>query len=96
MARWQVQDRAWREESHGGNEVLMSERLAWRFFGPRCSIWKVQLCTNSCIILALGKRVLVIYGGPGILGEQKNQEYCCIEIIPNPATYVRYILEMMT
>ena len=30
------------------------------------------------------------------LGEQKNQEYCCIEIIPNPATYVRYILEMMT
>lgn len=89
-ARWQVQDRAWREESHGGNEVLMSERLAWRFFGRRCSSGKVQLCTNSCIILALGKRVLVIYGGPGILGEQKNQEYFCIEITLNPATYVQY------
>ena len=97
MARWQVQDWAWREESHGGNEVLMSERLAWRSFGPRCSIGKVQLRTNSCIILALGKRVLVIYGGPSVLGEQKNQEYVCIGIILNPAIILMYSgLEMMT
>ena len=75
MARWQVQDRAWRGESHGGNEVFMSERLAWRFFGRGCSIGKVQLCTNPCIILALGKRVLVIYCGSGNLEEQKNQDY---------------------
>ena len=90
MVRWQVQDRAWREESHGGNEVYMSERLAWRFFVRRCYIGKVQLCTDSCIILALGKRVLVIYGGPSVLGEQKNQAYFCIEIILNPNTYVSY------
>ena len=46
MVRWQVQDQAWREGSHGGNEAVMSKRLVWRCFGGGCSTGKVQLCTK--------------------------------------------------
>ena len=91
MVRWQVQDQVWREGSHGGNEVFMSKRLVWRCFGGDILLGRCNRAQNSCIILtillALGKRVLVIYGGHGILEEQKRQYYLCIEVTLNPATY---------
>ena len=63
MARWRVQDQAWREGSHGGNEVVMSKRLVWRCFGGNVLLERCNCAQNSCIILAtslaLGKRVLV-------------------------------------
>ena len=61
--------------------------LFWR----GCLLGKCSYAQNSCIILAislaLGKRVLVIYGGHGILEEQKRQYYLRIEVILNLATY---------
>ena len=88
MVKWQVQDQAWREGSHGGNEVFMSKRLVWRCFGGDVLLGRCNCAQNSCIILAillaLGKRILVIYGGHGILEEQKRQYHLCIEVILNP------------
>ena len=95
--RWQVQDQAWREGSHGGNEAVMSKRLVWRCFGGGVLLGRCNCAQNSCIILiillALGKRVLVIYGGHGILEEQKRQYYLCIEVILNSATYCSMYFE---
>lgn len=91
MARWRVQDQAWREESHGGNEVFMLKRLVWLCLGGDVLLGRCNCAKNSCIILiihlALGKRDRVIYGGYGILEEQKGQYYLCIEVILDPATY---------
>ena len=99
MAKWQVQDQAWREGSHGGNEVVMSKRLVWRCSGGDVLLGRCNCAQNSCIILAislaLGKRVLVIYIGHCILEEQRRQYYLCIEVTLNSATYCS-ILKMMT
>ena len=87
MVKWQVQDQAWREGSHGGNEVFMSKRLVWRCFGGMF-YWEGAIVHKIHVLywllLALGKRILVIYGGHGILEEQKRQYHLCIEVILNP------------
>ena len=53
MAKWQVQDQAWREGSHGGNEVVMSKRLVWRCSGGDVLLGRCNCAQNSCIILAI-------------------------------------------
>lgn len=56
MVKWQVRGQGWREESHGGNEILMlmSREISMAFGGPEVHLGGLECNRHycSCIILA--------------------------------------------